>query len=136
MKLTYYWVYNLPNDFITRELRIGSEHTLVDWKNIAREVCIGVLEQDCEVIGEPGKFVQIEESKFGKRKYHRGKRVDGVWVCGGIEREAKRCFFEVVADRSAGTLIPIIKSTLNLEQQYCLTVGRHILAWNQRVTST
>lgn len=30
VKLTYYWVYDLPNDFIFRELRIGSDHTVVD----------------------------------------------------------------------------------------------------------
>ena len=36
VKLTYYWVYELPNDFISRELKIGSDHTLVDWKNFAR----------------------------------------------------------------------------------------------------
>lgn len=109
LKLTYYWVYELPNDFILRELRIGSDHTIVDWKNFAREVCLCVLEQDSEQIGGVGKHVEIDESKFGKRKYHRGKKVDGVWVFGGIERESKKCFFEVVEDRSAATLIPIIK---------------------------
>jgi transposase-like protein len=109
VKLTYYWVYELPNDFISRELKIGSDHTLVDWKNFAREVCLCILEQDTEQIGGPGKHIEIDESKFGKRKYHRGKRVDGVWVFGGIERESKRCFFEIVSDRSAETLIPIIK---------------------------
>ena len=69
-----------------------------------------ILEQDTEQIGGPGKHIEIDESKFGKRKYHRGKRVDGVWVFGGIERESKRCFFEIVSDRSAETLIPIIKN--------------------------
>lgn len=109
VKLTYYWVYELPGDFISRELKIGSDHTIVDWKNFAREVCLCILKQDSERIGGPGKHVEIDESKFGKRKYHRGKRVDGVWVFGGIERESKKCFFEVVEDRSANTLIPIIK---------------------------
>ena len=83
------------------------EHTVVDWRNFAREVCLSVLEQDNEQIGGPGKFVEIDESKFGKRKYHQGKRVEGVWVFGGIE--SKHCFFEVVEDRSAATLIPLIK---------------------------
>ena len=32
-----------------------------------------------------------------------------MWVFGGIERESKKCFFEIVEDRSASTLIPIIK---------------------------
>ena len=40
LKLTYYWVYNCCNDFVMNELRIGSKHTIVDWFNFAREVCI------------------------------------------------------------------------------------------------
>ena len=43
LKLTYYWVYNCPNDYVTNELRIGSKHTIVDWFNFAREVCIEIL---------------------------------------------------------------------------------------------
>lgn len=72
---------------------IGSDHTIVDWKNFAREVCLCILKQDSERIGGPGKHVEIDESKFGKRKYHRGKRVDGVWVFDEIERESKSVFF-------------------------------------------
>ena len=35
--------------------------------------------------------------------------MDGVWVFGGIERISRRCFFEIVDERSADRLIPIIK---------------------------
>lgn len=84
------WVYELPGDFIFRELKIGSDHTIVDWKNFAREVCLCILTQDSERIGGPGKHVEIDESKFGKRKYHRGKRVDGVWVFGGDRERIKK----------------------------------------------
>ena len=31
VKLTYYWVYKLPLEFIARELKIGGEHTIVSW---------------------------------------------------------------------------------------------------------
>jgi hypothetical protein len=31
-------------------------------------------------IGSPGIVVEVDETKLGKRKYHRGHRVEGVWV--------------------------------------------------------
>src|SRR5215468_10364451 len=63
------------------------------------------LEDAQEQIGGPGVIVEVDESKFGKRKYHRGHPVDGAWVFGGIERtEAKRRFAVVVPDRTAETL--------------------------------
>jgi transposase-like protein len=110
LKLTYYWSYKLPNDYVKFQLGIGSDNTLVDWYNFAREVCVAIItEKDSELIGGQGEIVEIDESKFGKRKYHRGRRVDGAWVFGGVERDSGRCFFEVVGDRSADTLIPIIQ---------------------------
>ena len=93
-----------------------SETTVCDYYNFFREVCLDVLDsKKCEfgVIGGPGTIVEIDESKFGKRKYNRGKHVDGVWVFGGIERGNQgNCFFFVVDDRSRATLLPIIKHCL------------------------
>ena len=109
VKLTYYWVYKTRQDTVRRELRINCEETIVDWYNLCREVCSEVLEKDSAKIGGPGKIVEIDESKFGKRKYHKGRRKDGIWVFGGIERDSKNCFLSSVEDRSAETLIPIIK---------------------------
>ena len=37
--------------------------------------------------------VKIDESKFVKRKYNRGRVVDGHWVFGGMERTTGECFF-------------------------------------------
>lgn len=108
VKLTYYWVHKLPLNYIKLQLDIGSNSTGVDWYNFCREVCLQVIIQDNKKVGGPGKTVEIDESKFGKRKYHRGKRVEGAWVFGGIERESRDSFFQVVQDRSAETLIPII----------------------------
>lgn len=62
-----------------------------------------------EKIGGVGNVVQIDESKVGKRKYHRGHRVEGQWVFGGIEEDSRRCFMVPVEDRSEATLLPIIK---------------------------
>ena len=35
-----------------------------------------------EPIGGPGVEVEIDESKFGKRRYRRGWQVEGRWVFG------------------------------------------------------
>ena len=65
--------------------------------------------QNSDKIGGPGKTVQIDESKVGKRKYHRGHRVEGQWVFGGIEEDTRKCFLVPVEDRSEATLLPIIR---------------------------
>ena len=65
--------------------------------------------QEREQTGGPGMHVEIDESKFGKRKYYRGKRVKGQWVFGGRETNDKSKVFMVpVKKRNAKTLLPII----------------------------
>lgn len=72
---------------------------------------VGGMLEDCDtVIGGPGIVVEIDETKMGKRKYHRGHRVEGVWVFGGVERTPERKFFAMtVSDRTAETLVPLIQ---------------------------
>ena len=53
--------------------------------------------------------MEIDESKFGKQKYNRGRLVDGHRVFVGIEHGTTKSFMVVVEDRSAATLIPIIQ---------------------------
>ena len=83
--------------------------TITSYMNFFRELIVDTLEDDNHVIGGEGIIVEIDESKFGKRKYYRGRRVDGVWILGGIERtNEKRCFVKVVQDRTAETLHDVI----------------------------
>uniref|UniRef100_A0A0G4FPV6 ISXO2-like transposase domain-containing protein n=1 Tax=Chromera velia CCMP2878 TaxID=1169474 RepID=A0A0G4FPV6_9ALVE len=69
-----------------------------------------------EKIGGPDVIVEVDESKFGKRKFHRGHRVEGVWVVGGVERTLEKRFFAVpVPDRSAETLYKVLKKHIHPE---------------------
>ena len=86
------------------------EHTIVNWYNFCREICELALLHSPQgpKIGGPRKIVEIDESKFGKRKFHRGRRVEGVWVFGGIEQGLHNVFLTCVPDRTRNTLEDII----------------------------
>ena len=61
-------------------------------------------------IGGSGIIVEMDESKFGKRKHHRGHRVDGVWVFGGVEKTDKsKIFLKVVRKRNKQLLTELTK---------------------------
>ena len=108
VKLTYWWCRGVSQEEIRHEVNL-SEHTAVDWDSFCRETCEVTLLEREDKIGGPGKTVQIDESKFGKRKYHRGHKVEGQWVFGGIEEESRRSFMVAVEKRDEKTLLPLIQ---------------------------
>src|SRR3982750_3733849 len=61
------------------------------------------------MLGGEEIIVEIDESKFGKRKYNRGHRVDGQWIVGGFERGTGRLFLVAVENRTKETLLSVIK---------------------------
>ena len=64
-------------------------------------------------IGGKDVIVECDESKFGKRKFNRGHKVDGVWVFGMVERtDERKLVLKIVEKRDAATLLPIIKSSV------------------------
>ena len=74
-----------------------------------RELVADSLEEADYCIGGDGVIVELDESKFGKRKHHRGHLVQGVWVLGGVERTPeRRVFLTAVPDRSMETLEDVI----------------------------
>lgn len=108
LKLTYWWCQDLDQAQIKHEVGLA-ESTGVDWDSFCREVCEIILLENGEKLGGKGKVVQIDESKFGKRKYHRGHHVEGQWVFGGIEEGSRKCFVVAVEKRDEQTLLPIIQ---------------------------
>ena len=73
-------------------------------KNVAK-ILEPKYNESFDKIGGNNIIVEIDESKFGKRKYHRGHKVEGVWIIGMVERtEQKRIKLMVVDDRTAETI--------------------------------
>src|SRR5258705_10745445 len=91
---------------------VMSRNTVADYFSFCREVCVAAVEACHEEskIGGVGHVVQVDESKLGKRKYERGRIVDGSWIFGMVDNDTNEVRLEVCADnkRNEGTLMEMI----------------------------
>ena len=109
IEFIYLWSHEYTNQQIKHELNM-SEKTVVEWSKCMREFCEVDLIENSEPIGGQDIECEIDESKFGKRYYNKGHRVEGQWVFGGREKlDKSKVFMVPVDDRKAKTLLPIIK---------------------------
>jgi hypothetical protein len=86
-----------------------SSATICSFYGRYRRLVAGALSFEDTMIGGDGIEVDVDESKFGRRKNNRGHRIEGVWVLGGVGRTAERKLFLVpVESRSAEVLLDVI----------------------------
>lgn len=108
LRIGWFWLNKVPVTSIS-SMTGHSRGTIVAFASFYRQLVEGSLNTEHCMVGGDGIIVEIDESKFGKRKYHRGHRVEGSWIIGGVERTAqKKVFLERVEDRSAETLLSVI----------------------------
>ena len=99
----------MENQKISKYLNV-SENTVGRWSLAFREIVFDYFLSNLEPIGGVGSIVEIDESKIGRRKYHRGHHVEGQWVFGGIDRQTGKVFLVPVEKRDQETLIFLIKT--------------------------
>ncbi|KAI6653003.1 hypothetical protein LOD99_4080 [Oopsacas minuta] len=109
LQFLYYWSEDIQSHLFLEKQLQWSPNTVVCWKNFMRDVCIEDLIINQEPIGGPGTVVEIDESKFGRRKYNRGRLLTGQWVFGIYEQGTDNVLMIPVPDRSGATLLPIIQ---------------------------
>lgn len=95
------------------ETTVSSE-TVADRFSFSREVCMFALDNSFEItgkIGGVGCIVEIDETKIGKRKYERGRIIEGSWILGMIERNSNNYRLEICPNnkRDKATLQELIK---------------------------
>ena len=76
VEIHYWWARGMTVANVVHETG-HSVKTVVDWYNLHRDVCAQYFLDHPITIGGIGKVVKIDESKFGKRKYNRGRYRDG-----------------------------------------------------------
>ncbi|KCZ80721.1 hypothetical protein H312_01884, partial [Anncaliia algerae PRA339] len=67
---------------LSHNLLIGSNHTIVDWLNLFREICLGHFLRHPILIGGPGHVIEIDECQLMRRRHNIGHIVvvAGSWV--------------------------------------------------------
>ena len=103
------WLQKASLNLISYILRIDRKTVWRVLKKVSR-VLVPRHYNAAEVIVGDDTVVEIDESKFGKRKYNRGHHVDGVWILGAVERTGlRRIRITAVDDRTLNTLTSKIK---------------------------
>ena len=96
MRHTLWWVTHLLTGEIIAERSVSRPTK-------KRETEIGGLDSNGIPI-----VVEIDESLFFNRKYHRGSVRSNHWVFGGIERGTRKCFAVEASNRKRDTLEDVI----------------------------
>lgn len=97
------------NKYIKSQIEIDKK-SILRIKNMIFPMINNINHVDNTMIGGENIVVEIDESKFGKRKYHRGHKVEGVWILGMVERgtEKRKLILIPVEKRDAITLTNLI----------------------------
>lgn len=134
LEIGYLWLLQTPTMGIITATGLSSKTVSLWLKKfrdlIKRDLIYNLTPEEFKIGGE-GIIVEIDESKFGKRKYNQGHAVEGVWVVGGIERlphggenannnhnnnnqnNIPKAFAISVPNRDAATLLDVILNNVN-----------------------
>lgn len=108
LQLLELWMNNEKSKTISYNLNINKK-TVSNVLKKLENILVPSYYSKCSKIGGNNIVVEIDESKFGKRKYHRGHKVEGTWIFGMVERSDKRkIHLVVVENRNSTTLTKIL----------------------------
>ena len=115
MLLMHFWL-NRVTASAAQSITQFAWHTISAFYVHFHKLVASNIADQLQIIGGQDVIVEVDETRLGKRKYHRGHRVEGMWVVVGVERtEARRLFLVGVEDRKADTLHDIIREHVSLE---------------------
>jgi len=113
LRIIELFMMKFPKNLIAYELSVDRKTIWRVLKNLSR-ILVPNYYNSMEELGAANQIIEIDESKFGKRKYNKGHKVDGVWILGMVEKTGlKRIKLIQVENRNMPTLTNIITSSVN-----------------------
>ena len=120
IKVIDIWIKNLPCDLIVTIAGIHRSSVL--------EVCnklrsLRGLDLYLNKFVGKNAIIEIGKSKFGKRKYNRGHRVEDAWVVGTVDRNTKRIVLIKLEKEDSLTLATFCKKYIKKKQLFIVIAG-------------
>ena len=117
--ILYFWSMGIQGFIAERMITNIIRKTIYDYYNFARDICVKYVESKICMFDLSGDFeieIQVDESVFRKvRKYNRGKSYKQTWIFGISQPQNHKCYLQIVEDRTAATLVKIIKDRVPME---------------------
>lgn len=114
LKIINLWSIGAPAMLIAHTLGCSKENVFKTLKILRQRNIYLKYINTFGSIGGADVVVEIDETKIGKNKYHRGKPVKGFWCFGMVERtEKRRIMLFHIDKRNKSTLLPLILRYIN-----------------------
>jgi len=114
LKIIYFWAHDYGVNRTSYELQV-SQHTVSSIFRQIKKACFQYMNNEGNIpIGGEKKIVEIDDTLFSKRKFHKGRFLHQVWIFGGICRDDNMVFLEHVPNRNSDTLMDSIQRNINV----------------------
>jgi len=125
MTIIFLWSYDLPQWQVAEHAEV-SYTSIVHWLQRIRDMCSWDLTYNHQKVGGLGHVVAIGETLIAKKSTEntQGQTAPDEWIFGGVDLTTNDIFLELVQDREAASVFPIIVrniasgSTIWSDQKY------------------
>lgn len=116
LKIINLWSINATPLLIAKVLRCKKESVTSVLKKLKEKRIYTKYLKDFSVLGTKNVIVEIDETKIGKNKYHRGHIVKGFWAFGAVERTfLRKIIIFITRKRNSNSLLPLINRFIHKE---------------------
>ncbi|KCZ80770.1 hypothetical protein H312_01828 [Anncaliia algerae PRA339] len=125
--LIYFWCRDFKQNESSSEIKTRSKKPCMEWYGKLQKLTFSIMKNEKRnKIGGVGKIIEIDESKFSKKKYNVGRLIKTLKALGGIDVAIGDAFFVEVIKKDSATLIQIILKNVELDLSFIMIVRGYV----------